>query len=181
MTAVYALKRMAAYIIDFVLIFTPISAAINYAERRFEPPASPEEVQRGLHAGMPMPVFSMASTVQWGVSLLAPVLITGTLIGLTGRTPGKLIMFLKVQDPGGDPPGLAQGILREIVKTVSLMFFFLGPIWALQGLVTRGETFYDQWLDLEVEDLRPYGLTETQKNWRKFQRKQARLQRRNRK
>ena len=57
-----------------------------------------------------------------------------------------------------------------------MTFFFLGPIWALQGLVTRGETFYDQWLDLQVEDLCPYGLSETQKNWRKFHRQQARQQ-----
>ncbi len=83
-------------------------------------------------------------------------------------------MFLKVND-AGEPPGIAQGILREIIKTVSMSFFFLGPIWALQGLVTRGETFYDQWLALEVEDLRPDGLTETQKNWRKYHRQQARL------
>jgi uncharacterized RDD family membrane protein YckC len=168
MTAVYALKRMVAYIIDFVLIYTPITAAIGYAEvRYFPPPVSPEHVH--------MPMLTMASTMGWGISLLVPVLVTGTLIGLTGRTPGKLIMFLKVQDPGGDPPGIAQGIVREVVKAVSIGFFFLGPIWALQGLVTRGETFYDQWLELEVEDLRPYGLTETQKNWRKFHRKQARL------
>ena len=42
------------------------------------------------------------------------------------------------------------GILREIVKAVSLGFFF-GMIYALQGLLTRGQTFYDAWLDLDVE------------------------------
>ena len=117
----------------------------------------------------------VAGLGSWGILILGPVLVTGTLVGLTGRTPGKLIMFLRVSD-AGEPPGLAQGILREIIKTVSMTFFFLGPIWALQGLVTRGETFYDQWLDLQVEDLRPYGLSETQKNWRKFHRQQARQQ-----
>jgi uncharacterized RDD family membrane protein YckC len=171
MNAVYVLKRMAAYAIDFLLIYTPITAAMNYAEGRLLPgSASPEH--------MHMQLFMMASTLRWGSSILVPVLVTGMLIGLTGRTPGKLVMFLTVQDPGGDPPGIAQGILREVIKSVSLMFFFLGPLWALQGLVTRGETFYDQWLDLEVEDLRPYGLTETQKNWRKFHRQQARLRKR---
>ena len=83
-------------------------------------------------------------------------------------------MFLKVCDYG-DPPGVAKGILREIIKAVSLSIFFLGPLWALRGLVTGGETFYDQWLDLKVEDLRPYGLSETQRNWRRFHREQARL------
>ena len=63
-------------------------------------------------------------------------------------------MFLKVKDCGGDPPGVAQGILTRDRKAVSLGFFF-GMIYALQGLVTRGQTFYDAWLDLEVEDLKP--------------------------
>jgi uncharacterized RDD family membrane protein YckC len=175
MNAVYALKRMAAYIIDFFLIYTPITAAIGYAETRVIPPPAQSE-QMEMH----MPVFTRFAMLGMGVSLIVPVLVTGVLVGLTGRTPGKLAMFLKVQDPGGDNPGIAQGVLREIVKTASMMFFFLGPIWALQGLVSRGETFYDQWLDLEVEDLRPYGLTETQKNWRRFHRQQARLKKRNR-
>jgi len=161
MLAMYALKRIAAYIIDFVLIYAPITSLLSLG--------------RGpLFGGIPEHFHMFAATASWGISMLAPILVTGTLIGLTGRTPGKLIMFLKVND-GGDPPGIAQGILREIIKTVSMMFFFLGPLWALQGLVTRGETFYDQWLDLEVEDLRPYGLSETQKNWRKYHRQQARL------
>lgn len=161
MLAVYALKRIAAYIIDFALIYAPITSLIALGE--------------GKVLGGTLPHFhGFAAMAGWGMSILAPVLVTGTLVGLTGRTPGKLIMFLKVND-GGDPPGIAQGILREIIKTVSMSFFFLGPIWALQGLVTRGETFYDQWLSLEVEDLRPYGLTETQKNWRKFHRQQARV------
>jgi hypothetical protein len=50
-------------------------------------------------------------------------------------------------------------------------------IWALQGIVTCRQTFYDQWLDLDVEDMKPVGLTETQKNWRKYHRAQARKNR----
>ena len=163
MLAVYALKRIAAYIIDFALIYMPVTVLLTFG-------------QAMLFTGISPHLHMFAALGSWGISILAPVLVTGTLIGLTGRTPGKLIMFLKVNDYG-DPPGIAKGILREIVKTVSITFVFLGPIWALQGLVTRGETFYDQWLDLQVEDLRPYGLSETQKNWRKFHRQQARLKR----
>jgi hypothetical protein len=87
-----------------------------------------------------------------------------------------VVMFLNVKDCAGDPPGFAQGILREIVKAVSLGFFF-GMIYALQGLLTRGQTFYDAWLDLDVEDLKPYGLSETQKNWRKYHRELAKRNR----
>lgn len=161
MLAVYALKRIFAYIIDFAIIYTPLASLLTFGEGT-------------LFSRVPERLHLAASLGAWGISLLAPVLVTGTLIGLTGRTPGKLLMFLKVSDYG-EPPGLAQGILREIIKTVSMSFFFLGPIWALQGLVTRGETFYDQWLDLQVEDLRPYGLSQTQRNWRKFHRQQGRL------
>ncbi len=163
MLAVYALKRIVAYFIDFALIYTPMTSLLSFG-------------QATLFAGIPPHLHMFAAMGSWGVSILAPVLVTGTLIGLTGRTPGKLLMFLKVNDYG-DPPGIAKGILREILKAVSMTFFFLGPIWALQGLVTRGETFYDHWLDLQVEDLRPYGLSETQKNWRRFHREQARLKR----
>jgi uncharacterized RDD family membrane protein YckC len=161
MSAVYALKRIFAYIIDFALIYTPLAGLLTFG-------------QEAIFARIPEHLHLVAGLGSWGLSILGPVLVTGTLVGLTGRTPGKLVMFLRVSD-AGEPPGLAQGILREIIKTVSMTFFFLGPIWALQGLVTRGETFYDQWLDLQVEDLRPYGLSETQKNWRKFHRQQARL------
>jgi hypothetical protein len=161
MTAVYALKRIFAYLIDLALIYTPLASLLTFGNS-------------SIFARIPERLHMFAGLGSWGLSLGLPVLVTGTLVGLTGRTPGKLLMFLKVTD-AGDPPGLAKGILREIIKTVSISFFFLGPIWALQGVVTRGETFYDQWLDLQVEDFRPYGLSETQKNWRKFHRQQARL------
>jgi hypothetical protein len=50
-------------------------------------------------------------------------------------------MFLNVKDFGGGPPGIATGILRELIKAVALGCFF-GMIWALQGVVTRDQIFY---------------------------------------
>ena len=61
----------------------------------------------------------------------------------------------------------------KLVKAVSLAFFF-GMLYALQAVVTNRRTFYDEWLDLDVEDLRPSGLTETQKNFRKYMREKQR-------
>jgi len=159
----YPLKRIAAYIIDMVLVWAPITALIAYVEAALVGQVSPH-----LHM--------FAAMGGWGFSIGGPILVNGILTGLTGRTPGKFITFLNVKDGAGDPPGIAQGILREIIKAVSLGFFF-GMIYALHGLVTRGRTFYDEWLDIDVEDLRPYGLTETQKNWRKYHREQARRNR----
>jgi hypothetical protein len=160
----YALKRIAAYVIDLILVYSPIAVALGLREE-------------WLIARVPQRLHLFTAVGGWGLSAFGPILVLGILTGLTGRTPGKLITFLKVQDFGEDPPGIAQGIVREIIKLVSLGFFF-GMIWALQGLVTQGRTFYDEWLDLEVEDLRPAGLTPTQKNFRKYMRQQARMRKR---
>jgi uncharacterized RDD family membrane protein YckC len=160
----YALKRIAAYVIDMILVWTPLAVLVSIGDAE-------------MMGHIPKHLTMIAALASWGLAILGPVLVNGILTGLTGRSPGKFIMFLKVKDAGGDPPGIAQGILREIVKAVSLGFFF-GTIYALQGLVTSGQTFYDAWLDLDVEDLKPFGLTETQKNWRKYHRELSRKNKR---
>jgi uncharacterized RDD family membrane protein YckC len=159
----YALKRIAAYGIDMLLVWAPCIALLNFGEPLIRHVSPRVHVLTALGA--------------WGFTIVGPVLINGILTGLTGRSPGKFIMFLNVKDAGGDPPGIAHGILREIIKAVALGFFF-GIIWALYGIVTTGQTFYDQWLDLDVEDLKPAGLTDTQKKWRKYHRDLARRNRR---
>lgn len=158
----YPLKRILAYAIDIVLVVGPLGALLPLAGLE-------------IHEWFPSHLRMLTGMGMGVAALGVPILLIGTLTGLTGRSPGKWITFLKVQDGAGDPPGIAQGILREIVKAFCLGFFF-GSIWALQGLVTRRQTFYDDWLDLEVEDLRPTGLTPTQKNFRKYMRDQARRQ-----
>jgi uncharacterized RDD family membrane protein YckC len=160
----YPLKRIGAYVIDMVLIFGPVSLLFQVGAQQ-------------IFTLIPVHIQLIGVLGGWVVSLALPIVIIGSLTGLTGRSPGKFIMFLKVEDHGGDPPGIAQGILREIIKAVSLGFF-LGMLFALQGLVRSGQTFYDEWLDLTVADLRPAGLTETQKNYRKYMREQARKQKR---
>jgi uncharacterized RDD family membrane protein YckC len=161
MYAAYALKRMLAYAIDMALVWAPITALIGFGGPLLR--HSPN-------------LFMFSSLGAWGLTIAGPVLVNGILTGLTGRSPGKFIVFLNVKDGAGDPPGIALGILREIIKAISLGFF-LGSIYALHGIVTRGQTFYDAWLDTDVEDLKPYGLTETQKNWRKYHRDLARKNR----
>jgi hypothetical protein len=156
----YALKRMIAYIIDLALIVLPVSIGLASIEGQTAA-QFPESMQRFVGLGV------------FGLNALLPILILGICTGLTGRSPGKLITFLRVKDCGDDPPGVAHGILREIVKAVSFGFVF-GIFYALQGLLTSRRTFYDQWLDLEVEDLRPSGLTPTQKKFRQYMRQQGR-------
>ncbi len=157
----YALKRMAAYAIDLLLLYAPITAALSFGEM-------------WLMASLPSVAHMPLGIGAWGLSILIPAVIVGTISGLTGRTPGKWLMSLKVRDYTGSPPGIAHGVLREIVKLLSLGFFF-GMLWALQGLIARGQTFYDDWMETEVEDINPWGLTPTQKNFRKYMRQQERL------
>jgi hypothetical protein len=164
MYAMYTLKRIAAYAIDMALLWAPLTYLLTLGQSALFSHGSPR-----LHG------FLLVGAS--GLTFAGPILINGILTGLTGRSPGKFILFLNVKDGAGDPPGIAHGIVREIIKAVSLAFFF-GMIYAIHGLVTRGQTFYDAWLDLDVEDLKPYGLTETQKNWRKYHRDLARRNRR---
>ncbi len=164
MYAMYTLKRIAAYAIDMALVWAPLTYLLTFGQSA-----------RFLHGSPRLHGFLFLGAS--GLSLAGPVLFNGILTGLTGRSPGQFILFLEVKDGAGDRPGIAHGILREIIKALS-MAFLLGVIYALHGLVTRGQTFYDAWLDLDVEDLKPYGLTETQKNWRKYHRDLARRNRR---
>ena len=150
----YALKRFIAYGIDLVFIFIPIqtySAAFH-----------------AYIAGQ-VRIPSLIENYFWIAETLVPVLIIGTLVGLFGRSPGKLILFLKVTDESNRPPGLAQGIIREVIKLAGGIFLF-GGLYAIYGIVTGGRAFYDDWLSLRVDDLKPAGLTDRQKKWREFSR-----------
>jgi uncharacterized RDD family membrane protein YckC len=97
-TAWYALKRIAAYAIDLALVWAPLGLLLEFG-------------QPLLKSAQPrLQVFTWVGA--WGFTAIGPVLINGILTGLTGRSPGKFIMFLNVQDFGGDPPGIPTGILR---------------------------------------------------------------------
>lgn len=162
----YVLKRILACVVDYAIFVIP--AAFGLLDFSGEPVPEGHPVGFGLLSG------------SWMLgSFLVPALILGALTGLTGRTPGKLLFFLRVQYPDGDPPGLAHGILRELAKLL-LFATVYGLFYALASAVNNRETFYDNWFGLEVDDLRPYGLTETQKNFRKYMREKQRRERQGR-
>jgi hypothetical protein len=156
----YALRRIVAYLIDMGLVLTPITFMLGPLQGR-------------LAAALPAFWQVYAGFIAWALSMGVPVVVVGTLVGLTGRTPGKLAMFLRVEGRRGSKPGVPAGLLRELVKAICASFIF-GALYALYGVITSGTAFYDDWLGLDVEDLRPSGLTDVQKNWRKHMR-EARL------
>jgi len=156
----YSIKRIAAYAIDLVVVYI-VGLGLNLLAVAL--------IGSDPESGLGMIVFTQlaGSVISYGI----PIVVFGSLAGLFGWTPGKLICFLRVKNQSGNTPGIAKGILREFIKFVGTSFLLLGAFWALHGIVTKQKTFYDDWLDIDVEDIKPSGLTETQKNWRKTFRK----------
>src|SRR5262245_34740005 len=159
----YVLKRIAACIVDYAVFLIPAMFGLM-------------EVGNPIASGAVQDGFGLLGRVAVLGSFVAPALILGVMTGLTGRTPGKLIFFLCVHDYADDPPGLANGILREFAK-VLLFATVYGLFYALASVLRDRDALYDSWLGLEVEDLRPSGLTETQKKFRKFMREKQRRER----
>ena len=152
---IYSLKIILAYLVDMILVYF-ISFMITLLWSSFTQPTSGD-------VEIPFLFWLGESIISYGI----PIVIFGTISGIFGWSPGKLIFFLRIRKSTDKSPGIALGILREIVKYISLTFLFLGAIWALSGIITKQKTFYDNWLNLEVDDIKPAGLTETQKNCRK--------------
>ncbi len=82
-----------------------------------------------------------------------------------GKTLGKLIFRVKVEYHG-NPPGFLRAAAREFLKLIQWVFFLI-PIFALYQVLEYGYTWYDRLLGLDVR-CDAFGLTETQKNWRKL-------------
>lgn len=150
-----SLKRLLAYAIDYALAFfllMPLLAQL--VPETFVPFHDPSAAY----------LFGFAS---YGLSLLAPALVLGALTGLLGWTPGKLLLSLRVRGRADRRAmGLVRGVGRECIKVFAMLFFCLG-LYAVYGLVEHGRPFYDDWLGSEVIDRAPWGLTETQRNFRR--------------
>jgi len=64
------------------------------------------------------------------VSWLPGLLYYWLFIGLTGQTPGKMAVGIKVINAQGDRPGLGVAALREILgKLISTIVICIGFIW----------------------------------------------------
>ena len=152
----YAFKRMIAYLIDYVLIMVPVSMLTNGL-------IAWDSVYAVIAS---YTQFMFLAWIPWTLPLACSAIVLGILTGLTGWTPAKLLLSLRVRTYRKQPIGVMRGIGRELIKVVALGFFF-GMLYALYTLVENGRTFYDEWLDCDVRDLSPWGMTKTQKNWRK--------------
>ena len=150
-----SLKRLLAYAIDYTLAFFVGMPLVSiFVPKVLVPFYQPSTAL-------------LYGYVSFGLSLLAPAVLLGLLSGLLGWTPGKLLLSLRVRGRADRRAvGVARGVGRELVKLFAMGFFCLG-LYAVYGLIEHGRPFYDDWLGSEVIDRAPWGLTETQRNFRR--------------
>ena len=91
------------------------------------------------------------------------VVLIGFTIGLSGYSPGKLMMSLRVVNEKGRPIGIAAGILREMTKA-GCLGIFIGTIWVLYGFVVKERPFYDDWFGSKLIRFQGPSLMGPQKN-----------------
>lgn len=72
-----------------------------------------------------------AQAIQNALMVVALYLYHLLFIAALGRTPGKMLLGLRVGDGRGHKPNFGQVLLRELVgKTISAAPIFLGFLWA---------------------------------------------------
>ena len=101
--------------------------------------------------------------------LLWPVLFLGVPTGLWGRTPGKLVLGLRVVHAYGHPPSVRRALAREALKMVSLGSAF-GAVFCLIQILHTGTVWYDRLCGTSVEHSPWVRSTKTQREFRKAMR-----------
>lgn len=72
------------------------------------------------------------------VAFLTYLLYEVVLVGVWGHTLGKQVKGLKVvRIDTGDPPGLWRSFLRNLVPTISLVFFPLYPLPYIAAAIAK--------------------------------------------
>ena len=106
--------------------------------------------------GYPSNELANAPIVAVIVLVLAALPLEALLVGLTGRTPGRALLGLRVTDVHGAAPGLRAGAERAgrvaLYGQAMLVFPFVIFAYAIAGgtLVKNGRTHWDQALGLLV-------------------------------
>lgn len=145
------IPRSLAYVVDFI-VSVKVFVYLTPLLEQYVPPFA--------RAYQPQTFYGHGETV---VTLLFVVIFLGLLAGAVGRTPGMVVMALKIQTPQGTRIGVAAGILREITKLLCLTVL-VGTIWALYGFVVRERPFYDDWFGCQVVPVQPKGIIASQES-----------------
>jgi uncharacterized RDD family membrane protein YckC len=124
-------RRVVAYIIDW-LILAAIIAIAWYALTKNVGPGSC--IGGGVEInGKCRGFVSSGNRGIWiAIIAIAAIGILVVMQGLTGKTPGKAVMGIKVVNAEGQPPGIGRAILRELLWIVDgLLANLVGFIAAL--------------------------------------------------
>jgi uncharacterized RDD family membrane protein YckC len=90
-------------------------------------------------------VFSYLLMLQF----LLPWLYYWLFVGISGQTPGKMVVGIKVVNAQGNIPGLGCAALREILgKLLSTIALYLGFIWI--ALDSNKQSWHDKIADTYV-------------------------------
>jgi uncharacterized RDD family membrane protein YckC len=157
-------QRILAYAIDVVIV---TAAAVCFTlALLFWAALIPED--GALSHGL-----TVAWIAMWGVYVIAapalcllfPILYFAGFTAWRGRTPGKMLCRVRVVADGHTKPGLLRVAGRESLKMVAVVTQ-IGAWIALVQLLVGQRTWCDSLAGTAVESYA--GLTETQKNFRKY-------------
>jgi uncharacterized RDD family membrane protein YckC len=135
-------SRLAALIVDAVLLGACIGGttwlveAVSRALGRFAPPVTAHLSQFLLAGGVPL-VSAAYHVAFWTV---------------TGQTPGKWLLGLKVQRLGGGRLTFGRALLRFVGYVLSALPFYAGFLWVLGP---RRRAWHDRLARTEVVYVRP--------------------------
>ena len=157
--------RILAFVID-ILIVTAIGIAVTLLIL-FSRALFPED------AGAVSDALTLGWFAMWMVYImvmpfffyLSPVLYFAGLTAWRGRTLGKMLCRIRVVDLDHRKPTFLRAVGRESLKMIAV-FTQVGAWIALVQLLIGQRTWYDSLAETSVESY--MGLTETQKNFRKY-------------
>ena len=132
-------KRVAAFIIDGLISFA--ITAIAWFALTTEIPIKCSDEGGGITFGDSCRGFLVGEegkqTAWYLISLGAALLLFVVLPGITGKTPGKALLGIKLVNAEGRPPGILRALLRYIVLIVDgfpyIIPYLTGFIVALNG------------------------------------------------
>jgi uncharacterized RDD family membrane protein YckC len=135
-------SRLAALFVDAVILSVAVGGTTWFAE----------VVARALGRFAPPGAGSISHLVLAGGIPLLSALYHVTFWRVTGQTPGKWLLGLKVQRLDGGPLTLGQALLRFVGYLVSALPFYAGFLWVLGP---RRRTWHDRLAGTEVVYVRP--------------------------
>lgn len=135
-------RRAVSFLIDVLIVAIVIAALWFVFTDRFDESSALGE--GGFTIGDTRYAFNEAEPgkrTAWALlSSLAFLTVFVLLPGLTGRSPGKALLGLRIVDERGSRPGLGRGIVRPIVGLLAdgFPYFIPGIVGFVLTLTTRG-------------------------------------------